>query len=248
MIRNESVKAYPGGQSWPTVATQKESLVVRILLVDDDAALGAMVQEYLAVEGFETAILNEGTLAVHEALKGGYAAVILDIMLPGTSGTEILKRIRSSSALPIIMLTARGDDVDRVLGLELGADDYLAKPFYMRELVARLRAVLRRATAPATEQLVFGDLVLSPAERWCALKGERIELTATEFELLEALLRAGSKVCTKDELSRGVLGRVHAPYDRSVDVHISRLRQKLAVAAIAIETVRGVGYRLGTAP
>jgi two-component system, OmpR family, response regulator len=224
-------------------------LAVRILLVDDDAALGAMVREYLAGEGFETAIVVDGGEAVRAALEGGYAAVILDIMLPRVSGIEILKRIRATSALPVIMLTARGNDVDRVIGLELGADDYLAKPFYMGELVARLRAVLRRGLLPVIHRLTLGELTLCPAERSCTVRGRPLELTATEFDLLAALLRGGARVLTKDELSRSVLGRPHAAYDRSIDVHISRLRQKLDAAALEIETVRGVGYRLaGAAP
>ena len=248
MIRNESVKASPRPIIRPTVVAKAEDGALRILLVDDDAALGAMVGEYLAGEGFETSIVTDGGEATREAVDGCYGAVILDIMLPRVSGIEILKRIRAISALPVIMLTARGNDVDRVIGLELGADDYLAKPFYMGELVARLRAVLRRATLPVFDRLSLGELTLSGAEHWCTLRGARLELTATEFELLATLLRAGAAVCTKDELSQSVLGRPHATYDRSVDVHISRLRQKLDSSLIAIETVRGVGYRLTRAP
>jgi two-component system, OmpR family, response regulator len=248
MIRNESVKGAPRPIFRSTVVAKAEAGALRILLVDDDAALGAMVSEYLAGEGFQTNIVTDGGAAVREALDGRYAAVILDIMLPRVSGIEILKRIRAISALPVIMLTARGNDVDRVIGLELGADDYLAKPFYMGELVARLRAVLRRAILPVVDRLSLGELTLCMAERWCTLSGARLELTATEFELLAALLRAGASVCTKGELSQSVLGRPHANYDRSVDVHISRLRQKLNSSLIAIETVRSVGYRLTRAP
>jgi two-component system OmpR family response regulator len=234
--------------------TSRESAAARVLLVDDDAQLGAMLTEYLATEGFETAVVLDGEAAVSEALSGIYGAVILDIMLPRLSGIEVLRRVRQSSRIPILMLTARGDDVDRVLGLEMGADDYLPKPFYMRELVARLRAVLRRTTVaevPGHDTLSFGGLTLSSAERNCTYSGAPLELTASEFNLLEFLLRAGAKVASKDELSRAALGRAHTTYDRSVDVHISRLRQKLEVATadrVAIDTVRSIGYRLRHGP
>jgi two-component system OmpR family response regulator len=221
-----------------------------VLLVDDDAQLGGMLSQYLATEGFKVETVTDGAEAASQALSGEYAAIILDIMLPRLSGIEVLKLIRQKSRVPIIMLTARGHDVDRILGLELGADDYLPKPFHMRELIARLRAILRRAivTDPTgDETLSRGGLTLSSAQRSCAYGNTPLELTATEFNLLESLLRAGVKVSSKEELSRAALGRAHANYDRSVDVHISRLRQKLEAATsdrIKIETIRAIGYRL----
>jgi two-component system, OmpR family, response regulator len=238
-------------QYWPRrIAAGKRRMTVRVLLVDDDVQLGAMLTEYLNREGFDTSIVHDGESAVGEARSGNYSAVILDIMLPRLSGIEVLQRIRQTSRIPVIMLTARGDDVDRVVGLEMGADDYLAKPFYMRELVARLRAVLRRASGEPAEhsrQLNFEGLMLSNDERRCTFENVPIEMTASEFNLLQVLMRAGAKVSSKDELSRTALGHAHSPYDRSVDVHISRLRGKLAEAtkgAVEIETIRGIGYRL----
>lgn len=222
----------------------------RILIVDDDADLGAMLTEYLEAEGFETRAVHDGIKGTDEALSGKYDAVILDIMLPGRDGVEVLQRIRQASRVPVIMLTAKGDQVDRVVGLELGADDYMPKPCYPRELVARLRAVLRRVgEAPADEadELRCGKLLARIPQRAVDWDGQPVELTVSEFNFLEMLLRAGDRVVTKDELSERALGRVREPYDRSVDVHMSHLRQKLAQAAgeaITIETVRGVGYRM----
>jgi two-component system, OmpR family, response regulator len=230
------------------------SPATRVLLVDDDAQLGGMLSRYLAAEGFEVETATDGRAAISRALSGEYAAIILDIMLPQLSGIEVLKLIRQKSRVPIIMLTARGDDVDRILGLELGADDYLPKPFHVRELIARLRAILRRATVTdprGDETLSYGALTLTSAQRACAYAGSPLELTATEFNLLEFLLRAGATVSSKEELSRAALGRAHVSYDRSVDVHISRLRQKLETATsdkVQIETIRAIGYRLRHSP
>lgn len=230
---------------------------MRLLLIDDDAELCSMLVEYLAGEGFETDVVHTGEDGIAAALSGRYAAVILDIMLPRGSGIDVLRRLRPASRVPIIMLTARGDDVDRVIGLEMGADDYLPKPCYPRELVARLRAVLRRSgelssvnSAATPLPLRLGSLRLDPARRQVECDERRVDLTATEFNLLEILLRAGDNVVSKDELSLRVLGRAREPYDRSIDVHVSNLRQKLTAAGLseaAIETVRGFGYRAGTA-
>jgi two-component system, OmpR family, response regulator len=219
-----------------------------ILMVDDDGELSAMVHEYLAKEGFAVTVLADGWQAVDAARSGAYAAVILDIMLPGLSGTDALRKIRQTSRIPILMLTARGDNVDRVLGLELGADDYLAKPFYMRELLARLRAVLRRSLGGPFEAdtVQLGKLSLSRSRRQVAYGDVPLELTVSEFNILECLMYAGENVSTKSELSNSALGRAHMPYDRSLDVHVSRLRHKLEVATagdVEIETVRGIGYR-----
>jgi len=223
---------------------------VRILLVDDDAELSAMLGEYLAAEGFETDSVLNGESGVDAALSGKYAAVVLDIMLPRLSGVEVLRRIREKSRVPVIMLTAKGDNIDRVVGLEMGADDYMPKPCYPRELVARLRAVLRRThegdAAPPTggEWLTAGPLKLSPGLRQVTCNGAAVALTVSEFNLLESLIRAGDRVVSKDELSVRALGRPREAYDRSVDVHVSNLRQKLEGDAVEILTARGVGYRL----
>lgn len=227
---------------------------MRILLVDDDAELSAMLGEYLAAEGFETDCVLNGESGVEAALSGRYAVIVLDVMLPRLSGIEVLRRIREKSRVPVIMLTARGDNVDRVIGLELGADDYMPKPCYPRELVARLRAVLRRtgevpemAGAGGNQWLAAGPVQLSPGLRQVTCNGTIIDLTVSEFNLLEQLIRAGDRVVSKDDLSTRALGRPREPYDRSVDVHVSNLRQKLEAAAgtaLEIITSRGVGYRL----
>lgn len=225
---------------------------MKILLVDDDLELGTMLSEYLGGEGFATTHVLTGKSGVQHALSGNYAAVVLDIMLPDLNGNEVLRQIRRDSRIPVIMLTAKGDNIDRVIGLEMGADDYVPKPCYPRELVARLRAVLRRVEPapanPGKEQgLRLGELVLSPATRQCHWQTQPLELTATEFNLLELLLRSPERVVSKDELSLHGLGRPREPYDRSVDVHICNIRQKLqalAGDAIGIETVRSIGYRL----
>ncbi|MBU0557290.1 MAG: response regulator transcription factor [Alphaproteobacteria bacterium] len=222
--------------------------MTNLLLIDDDAELSAMLREYLAEEGFALTVAGNGEDGVQQALTGRFEAVILDIMLPRMNGIEVLGRIRHASKVPVLMLTARGDDVDRVVGLELGADDYIAKPYYPRELLARLRAVLRRTGGPSpTGPLTITVLTLDPARRDARWDGRPIELTVTEFSLLEALMRAGDIVSTKDELSLAALGRQRQRYDRSIDVHVSNLRQKLSLAsagAAEIETIRGVGYRL----
>lgn len=225
----------------------------RILMIDDDAELGAMLTEYLAGEGFDTTLVTTGDAGLEAALGGSYAAVLLDIMLPRIGGLDVLRRLRAASRVPVIMLTARGDDVDRVVGLELGADDYVSKPCYPRELVARLRAVLRRSEAAALvapASIEAGAIRLETEARRVIVAGEIVDLTATEFNLLERLIRAGNRVVAKDELSREVLGRPHEAYDRSIDVHMSHLRRKLierGVDETVLETVRGVGYRVNRA-
>ena len=224
---------------------------LRILLVDDDTALSAMLTEYLSGEGFEVDAVAHSRDAVPAALSGRYAAVVLDIMLPGVSGLEVLRQIRQTSRVPVIMLTAKGDDVDRVVGLEMGADDYVSKPFFSRELLARLKAVLRRTTPEETgragRSLATGELVLVPARRTATWKDVPLVLTATEYNLLELLVAAAGDLVTKDALSEKALGRRRESYDRSVDVHITHLRQKLTAATagqIEINTVRGAGYTL----
>lgn len=232
--------------------------VTRILLVDDDVELGAMLGEYLEGEGFEIANAYNGEDGLRMALGGGFSVVLLDIMMPGIGGIEVLRELRTKSRMPVIMLTAKGDDVDRVVGLELGADDYIPKPYYPRELVARIRAVLRRVEPIAEvrrdtsdsnmdDEVVLGKLRLNTARRVAQFDGRDLDLTVSEFNLLEVLMRARERALSKNELSMKVLGRTREVYDRSIDVHMSNLRQKLQSVsndAGLIETVRGFGYRL----
>jgi len=230
----------------------------RVLLIDDDEELTELVTEYLRREGFKADVAHDGETGTRRALTDDYAAIVLDVMLPGIGGFEVLRRIRAADApashLPILMLTARGDEVDRVLGLELGADDYLPKPFSSRELVARLRAISRRAQSAevarrAPEQmrsvLHVGDVELNNATREVRVHNKKLELTAAEFDLLEALLRAAGEIVTRDAISKAALGRSLSAYDRSIDVHISNLRRKLGPGeggTERIKAVRGVGY------
>jgi len=228
---------------------------LHVLLIDDDPELGGMLTEYLAGEGIRTTVAFTGPDGVTAALTGRFDAVILDVMLPGMHGNEALRLIRQSSRIPVIMLTAKGGDVDRVVGLELGADDYVAKPYFPPELVARLRAVTRRHTearpAPANLVLNLGPLQLTSGKREVLWQGAAVDLTSTEFEMLQFLMLSGEVVATKEDLSLKVLGRRRESYDRGVDVHVSNLRKKLAIATgdrVEIETIRGVGYRLRLQP
>ena len=224
--------------------------MTRVLLVDDDVALAGMLREYLQAEGFDATTAHDGEAGVEEALSGRYAIVVLDVMLPRLNGVEALRRIRARSRVPVLMLTAKGDDVDRIVGLELGADDYVPKPCTPRELVARLRAILRRSEAGAAGPggpVTTGPLSLWPERRHAEWEGRPIELTSTEFNLLEVLARNAGRVVTKAELSEQGLGRPLARFDRSIDVHVSSLRQKvgrLADGRSYIQTVRGLGYQL----
>jgi two-component system OmpR family response regulator len=223
----------------------------KVLLIDDDAALTGMLTEFLKGEGFEVATAFNGGDGAAAALDPDLDAVILDVMMPDISGNETLQRIRTRSSVPVIMLTAKGAEDERAAGLEMGADDYIAKPYYARELLARLKAVLRRQPAANAPQVfAAGKLRLSPAKREVTFDGTLLDVTMSEFNLLETLLRSGNAVATKDELSLSVSGRRREQYDRSVDVHVSNLRKKLAIISnmtILIETVRAVGYRLKVA-
>ena len=226
--------------------------MTRVLLVDDDTELAAMLKDYLGQEGFEATIAHDGEAGVAEALSGRYAIAVLDVMMPRLNGVEALRRIRQSSDMPVLMLTARGDDVDRVVGLELGADDYVPKPCTPRELVARVRAILRRTDTPAanddnTETLRVGALELWPSRRTATWHGEALPLTSTEFNLLETLARHAGTVVSKNTLSETALGRPLARFDRSIDVHVSSIRHKLGPRSDGlswIQTVRGQGYQL----
>lgn len=221
----------------------------KVLIIDDDEELCELVSEYLAVEGFETESVNDGESGLERALTGNYDLAILDVMMPKKNGFEVLRELRTTSQLPILMLTARGDDMERIVGLETGADDYLPKPFNPRELVARLRAILRRTTEAADgnvpEILTIGDVELSASSRSVKVGGEPVVLTSVEFDLLAALLNEAGNVVRKEDLSETVLERELSPYDRSLDMHISNLRKKLGIRPDGIDrikTVRSVGY------
>ncbi|WKX25617.1 response regulator transcription factor [Tatumella ptyseos] len=225
---------------------------MKILLVEDDQELGQMLSQYLVGEGMNTDVITHGKRALEAINQSHYDAMILDIMLPDISGIEVLRQVRQHHRLPIIMLTAKGENIDRVIGLEMGADDYMPKPCYPRELVARLRSVMRRfeeipVTPNDNQPLVLKELVLNPAMRSVTWQKQPIDLTASEFNLLELLLVAGDRVVSKDELSEKALGRTREAYDRSVDVHISNIRQKIAKTTndqVFIETVRSIGYKI----
>ena len=219
----------------------------RVLIVDDDVELCELVAEYLTPEGFEVESVHDGERGLERALSGEHVLVVLDVMLPGMNGIEVLRRLRGQSRLPVIILTARGDDVDRIVGLEIGADDYLGKPFNPRELVARIRAVLRRAhpSQPASQRILVGDVELDPAARTVRRGGEAVDLTSVEFALLETLLRSAGQVVTREQIAKDVLGRRFMAYDRSIDMHVSKLRRKLGETSGGeerIKTIRGVGY------
>ena len=223
----------------------------RILLVDDDVELAGMLRDYLVRDGFEVLAVPDGESGVAEALSGNFALVVLDVMMPGIGGIEALRRIRAASTVPVLMLTARGDDFDRIIGLELGADDYVPKPCLPRELAARLRAILRRsqqgADQAAQAPLVVGRLTVMPAQRRVEWDGAPVELTSTEFDLLEVLARNAGRPVSKADLSAQALGRPLARFDRSVDVHLSSIRHKLGPlpgGRSCIQTVYRQGYQL----
>ena len=223
-----------------------------ILIVDDDTELSTMLGEYLQAEGFSSERVFDGKTGAHEALAGEYDAVILDVMMPELDGFEVLRRIRSRSNIPVLMLTAKGDDVDRIVGLEIGADDYLPKPFNPRELIARLRAVLRR-TQNINQQkenvdnvIQIGLLEIHPLSRTAKVAGQQIDLTSTEFNLLHTLVKQTGQIVSKEYLSEHALARKLEKYDRSIDMHMSNLRKKMAEHQLGhlIITVRSQGYQL----
>lgn len=216
----------------------------RVLLIDDDTRMYELLAEYLGQQGISVSHAPDGGRGLAALEAGAYDAVLLDVMMPGMDGLEVCRRIRAKSTLPILMLTARGDETDRVVGLELGADDYLAKPFSPRELLARLRAVLRRAQpAAVAEKLEAHGVSIDVSAREVRLGGKRVELTGLEFDLLVAMVRRAGRVIPRDALL-GEAGRGDTVVgERTVDVHISHLRQKLGdEGARLIKTVRGVGY------
>ena len=225
---------------------------MHILLVDDDAELCALLKEFLTREGFTVDSAHEGDRGLEKATQAGVDLVVLDVMLPGIDGFEILRRLRRRSKVPVIMLTARGEDVDRIVGLELGADDYLPKPFNSRELAARIRAILRRyeprPAAAASSRLEVNGVVLDPGSREVAASGKPAELTTFEFDILEMLMRSAGRVLSRDALMENFYNRKATPYDRSIDMHISHLRKKLEGGDALIKTIRGVGYQFCRSP
>ncbi len=225
-----------------------------VLLVDDDIELTAMLVQYLHREGFEAQAVHDGESGVLAAVSGCYAIAVLDVMMPGMSGMDVLRRIRATSRLPILMLTARGDNIDRIVGLDMGADDYIPKPCTPGELVARLRAVLRRTATDAelgpngvAKRLVRGSLELVVSSRTATWQGRLLELTGTEFSLLEVLARHAGQLVSRQEISKRAFGRPLERFDRRIDVHISSIRQKLGLRPDGqswIQSVRGMGYQL----
>lgn len=225
----------------------------KILLVDDDAQLCQLLSEFLTGAGFETDYILDGQEAIDRIQAGHhYDAMVLDIMMPMVSGFDVLKAVRSDHDIPIIMLTGRGDDIDRILGLEMGADDYLGKPCNPRELSARLNAILRRsqkreATPENTTPVTYGGLSLNTATLEVLVFGERAEFTHAEFRVLQLLVQHVGQTLTKEHLTQEVLQRKLTSYDRSIDVHISRVRQKLQQYSslhISIKSIRGIGYQM----
>lgn len=227
---------------------------MRILIIDDDTELCQLVADYLKPMGFEVEAVHDGDSGAQRATTEPWQAVILDVMMPGCDGFEVLRRIRAKSRVPVMMLTGRGEEVDRIVGLELGADDYLPKTFSSRELLARLRAVLRRsgwvAEAPpaaATKELIIGNLRINPESHAVVLGDEPLQLTPAEFGLLLALARAAGRVKTREQLIEEVADREWDVFDRAIDMHISSLRKKLGddpKEPRYIKTVRGYGYQL----
>jgi DNA-binding response OmpR family regulator len=231
----------------PAVTTDPS---LAVLLVEDDRKLADLTREYLSGHGLLVTHVADGRQGLEQALRGHFDAVLLDLMLPGLDGLSVCRELRSRSDVPILVLTARGEEADRVMGLEMGADDYLAKPFSPRELLARLRAVTRRAkgkAGPPTASLRVGGLVIDPASRRAVLDGRELPLTGYEFDLLRALAERAGRILSREQLMELAKGSAEEAFDRSIDVHVSRLRQKLGDdprRPRLIKTVRGAGYLL----
>lgn len=229
--------------------------VNRLLIVDDDRALVNLLTRFLEGEGFEIDAAYDHASGLSAALEGGHELIVLDVMLPGGSGFELLKALRRQSSVPVLLLTAKGEAIDRIIGLEIGADDYLAKPFDPRELVARIRAIFRRTREPGPDEsrpepdevLTVGDIRMSLSSRNVTCSKAPVDLTSVEFNVLELLLRNAGKVVTREQIAEAALGRPLNLLDRSVDVHVSRVRKKLAAVHDGedlIRPIRGIGYFL----
>jgi two-component system response regulator CpxR len=222
----------------------------QVLVIDDDVEFCKLVTRFLTQEGFQIEAVNAGRAGAERALSGHHSLVVLDVMMPGANGFDVLRRIRAESRIPVLMLTAKGDALDRVLGLEMGADDYLPKPFNPQELVARIRAILRRAKpdlsgSKQTIPIVVGDVEMDVRARVVRRGQEEVNLTTVEFDLLEILLRSAGEVMGREKLTRDVLGREFSPFDRSIDTHVCNLRKKIGPLpndSERIKGVRGIGY------
>src|ERR1700735_4297851 len=221
----------------------------RVLVIDDDVELWQLLSQYLAQEGFLVEAVHSGLSGVEAAISGAHSIVVLDVMLPDVKGFEVLRRIRAKSRVPVLMLTARGDDQDRILGLELGADDYLPKPFNPRELSARVKAILRRTEARVNRGKVeINGVALDPGAREVTCDGKPVEVTTLEFDILEQLMRNAGRVVSRDGLMESLYNRKATPFDRSIDMHFSHLRRKLESSRPVIKTIRGVGYQFCQSP
>ena len=222
--------------------------IANILIIDDDEELGSMLQDFFKPDNISITIALSGEAGLDRIGKKNFDLVILDIMLPGMNGMEVLKTIRKNNEIPVIMLTARGEEIDRIIGLEIGADDYLSKPFNPRELSARIKAILKRSQSRGlTKKKKIGSITIDERSRKVYVNKLPLKLTGTEFEILRALVSNPGKVISKDELSENILGRKLLPYDRSIDTHISNLRNKLGEASnsgVIIQNQRGIGYIL----
>jgi len=219
----------------------------RILLIEDDVALCGLLDQRLSTERFIVECAHDGLTGLEIARSRRFALVILDLMLPKLGGLEVLRTLRTSSSIPVLILTARGDEIEKVLGLESGADDYLAKPFNPRELIARMRAILRRTRSPlkGSEGVAVEDVTLNPQAREVTVGGAPVHLTSTEFTLLEAFLGRAGSIVSREELTEAVFGRkLSSGFDRSIDVHVSNLRKKLGAVGNSdrIKAIRGSGY------
>ena len=233
-------------RSQQKLATTPSRKSIPILLVDDDVQLCSSLKRLLGMDGFDVKAVHDGESGVRHALEGKYELVILDVMLPGGDGRKVLRRVRLASQVPVIMLTARGDEADRIAGLERGADDYLPKPFNPRELVARMRAVLRRKSGASVQEVFrIADLEIDCAQRRVLRNGNEVDLTGAEFDILVLLVRSPGKVLSRDEISEAALGRPIGLFDRSIDNHVSNLRKRLGAQVGGVEriqNVRGAGY------
>ena len=217
---------------------------MKILVIDDDVELCGLLREFLQREGFQVDVAHDGKVGLEKVSKDAPDLIVLDVMLPGMDGFEILRRLRQQGRIPVLMLTARGEDVDRIVGLELGADDYLAKPFNPRELAARIRAILRRMEPRSADARVeVNGVTLDPGSREVVQDGRHIDLTTVEFDILEHLMRSAGRVLSRDALMEALYNRKATAFDRSMDMHISHLRRKLEGERTLIKTVRGVGYQ-----
>ncbi|NMP80272.1 response regulator [Pseudoalteromonas arctica] len=223
---------------------------MKLLIIDDDTGLCELLSEYLTAQGFEIQSVHDGEQGLKLAQTNDYALILLDVMLPTLDGFEVLKQLRQTKLTPVIMLTAKGEDFDRIFGLELGADDYIPKPFNHRELLARVKAITRRIehinslNAATTSKLLVNGITVNLAAREASIDGSTLTLTGTEYEILTLLCKNAGEVVSKEQISEEILGRRLASFDRSIDMHVSNIRKKIAehIPGERIKTMRGTGY------